>query len=211
MASSIDATKPTATVAYTADVRSNFSSAKSEIEALQGAVAATTGTVTTGTLELGHASDTTLARSAAGAITVEGVAVALNSTSLAHTCSQLEVGAASDTTLTRSAAGVLAVEGVTLGRVIASGTSALGTSAISSGAAATLITTSATGVATTDVITWGFNTDPNAVTGYDAKSTSGCLVITAYPTANNVNFLVSNPTAGSITPGALTLNWRVVR
>ena len=211
MASSIDAANPTSGSATTASVRTNFSNAKSEIETLQAAVAATTGVVTTGTIELGHASDTTLARSAAGAITVEGVGVALNSTSLAHTCSQLEVGAASDTTLTRSAAGVLAVEGVVLGRVIASGTSALGTSAITSGAAASLVTTSATGVATTDVVLWGFNTDPNAVTGYDAKSTSGCLVITAYPTSDNVNFLVSNPTAGSITPGALTLNWKVVR
>ncbi len=39
MASSIDATKPTAGAALTADVRNNFSAAKSEIEALQAAVA----------------------------------------------------------------------------------------------------------------------------------------------------------------------------
>jgi hypothetical protein len=37
------------------------------------------------------------------------------------------------------------------------------------------------------------------------------LTIFAYPTANNVNFKVCNNTAGSITPGAITLNWRVVR
>ncbi|EFK96377.1 hypothetical protein LDC_1597, partial [sediment metagenome] len=67
------------------------------------------------------------------------------------------------------------------------------------------------GVAATDVVDWGFNQSPLGVTGYNAASTSGCLVITAYPTANNVNFLVSNPTASSITPGALTLNWKVVR
>lgn len=40
MASSIDATKPTAGAALTADVRNNFSAAKTEIEALQTAVAA---------------------------------------------------------------------------------------------------------------------------------------------------------------------------
>lgn len=39
MASSIDATKPTAGAALTADVRNNFSAAKTEIEALQAAVA----------------------------------------------------------------------------------------------------------------------------------------------------------------------------
>ncbi len=43
MASSIDATKPTAGAALTADVRNNFSAAKTEIEALQ---AANTGTNT---------------------------------------------------------------------------------------------------------------------------------------------------------------------
>lgn len=133
------------------------------------------------------------------------------STSTAIGVGSVELGHASDTTLSRSSAGVVAVEGVALGRVIASGTAALGTSAITSGASATLVTVAATGVATTDVISWGFNQSPNGVTGYNAASTTGCLVITAYPTANNVNFLVSNPTAASITPGALTLNWRVDR
>lgn len=133
------------------------------------------------------------------------------STAAAIGVGTVELGHASDTTLARSAAGVVTVEGVPLGRVIASGTAALGTSAISSGASATLVTVAATGTATTDVVDWGFNQSPNGVTGYNAASTTGCLVITAYPTANNVNFLVSNPTASSITPGALTLNWRVLR
>lgn len=54
MASSIDATKPTAGAALTADVRNNFSAAKTEIEALQAAVAsalvAKAGDTMTGTL-----------------------------------------------------------------------------------------------------------------------------------------------------------------
>lgn len=95
--------------------------------------------------------------------------------------------------------------------LVRSGTAAMGTSAIASGASATLVTVAATGVLTTDVLEWGFNGNPNTVTGYSAASTTGCLVITAYPTADNVNFLVSNPTAASITPGALTLNWQVTR
>lgn len=93
---------------------------------------------------------------------------------------------------------------------VANGTSALGTSAIASGACGTVVTTSATGVATTDVITAGFNGDPTAVTGY-APATTGMLTIIAYPSANNVNFKVCNNTSASITPGAITLNWRVGR
>jgi len=94
--------------------------------------------------------------------------------------------------------------------LVASGTAAMGTSAISSATCATAVTVAATGVATTDVITASFNGDPTAVTGY-VPLTTGMLAIIPYPTANNVNFKVCNNTAGSITPGAITLNWRVVR
>lgn len=121
----------------------------------------------------------------------------------------IDVGNA-DTTLARSAAGVVAVEGVDLSRKVVAGTSALGTGAITSGTCATVVTTSATGTATTDIINWGFNGDPTGVTGY-APSTNGMLVIVAYPTSNNVNFKVCNNTTGSITPGAITLNWIIVK
>lgn len=90
------------------------------------------------------------------------------------------------------------------------GTSALGTSAIGSAACATAVTTAATGTATTDVINWGFNGDPTAVTGY-VPLVAGMLTIIAYPTANNVNFKVCNNTSSSVTPGAITLNWAVRR
>lgn len=93
---------------------------------------------------------------------------------------------------------------------IASGTSALGTGAIGSAACATAVTTTATNTATTDVISWGFNGDPTGVTGY-TPVTSGALTIFAYPSANNVNFKVCNLSTSSITPGAITLNWRVIR
>lgn len=98
------------------------------------------------------------------------------------------------------------------GSVVAlqSGTAALGTSTIASGACASAVTVSATGVATTDVIAWTPNADITAVTGY-APVTGGALIIYPYPTANNVNFKVCNPTGAPITPGAVTLNWRVAR
>jgi hypothetical protein len=93
---------------------------------------------------------------------------------------------------------------------IASGTAALGTGAISSATCATVVTVSATNVATTDTLTASFNSDPTGVTGY-APLATGMLTIIGYPTSANVNFKVCNNTSGSITPGAITLNWRVVR
>lgn len=93
---------------------------------------------------------------------------------------------------------------------IASGTSALRTSSIASGACATVVTTTATGVVSTDAISWNPNGSITAVTGY-TPSISGGLTIAGYPTADAVNWDVCNWTGGSITPGAVTLNWRVVR
>lgn len=93
---------------------------------------------------------------------------------------------------------------------VVSGTATLGTSAISSGACATVVTVSATGVLTTDTIQATFNADPTAVTGY-SPSANGMLTIIAYPTADNMNFKVCNNTSSSITPGAITLNGRVAR
>lgn len=93
---------------------------------------------------------------------------------------------------------------------VASGTSALGTSSISSAGCATVVTTTASGVAATDSITWTPNASIKAVTGY-APVTTGGLSIAAYPTSGNVNFDVCNWSASPITPGAVTLNWRVIR
>jgi hypothetical protein len=62
-------------------------------------------------INVGHASDTTLTRSSAGIIAVEGVTVPLNSTTNTHTAQQIELGHASDTTVSRASAGVAAVEG----------------------------------------------------------------------------------------------------
>jgi len=91
---------------------------------------------------------------------------------------------------------------------VASGTAALGTSAIASGACASVVTMSASGVVTTDVIQWTPNADISAVIGY---TPDGNLRIYPYPTANNVNFKVCNGGTSSVTPGAVTLNWRVTR
>lgn len=88
--------------------------------------------------------------------------------------------------------------------MVANGTSALNTGNINAGACAAVVTTAATGTLTTDAITWSPNNAPTA-------GTNGSLIVHGYPTANNVNFLVCNPTAGIINAPAETLNWQVYR
>lgn len=94
-------------------------------------------------------------------------------------------------------------------QLVGTGTATLRTSTISSATCATVVTVAATGVVSTDSIFWNPNASIKAVTGY-TPTTSGGLSIAAYPTANNVNFDVCNWTSGSITPGAVTLNFTVV-
>lgn len=94
---------------------------------------------------------------------------------------------------------------------IANGTSAMGTSAITSGSCATVVTTSATNALTSDTYNVGFSSDPTAITGYGASATGAVLTIYPYLTANNINFKVCNNTSASITPSALTLTWSVHR
>lgn len=92
---------------------------------------------------------------------------------------------------------------------VASGATALHTALIAT-TACDVTTATATGTLTTDSFQVNFNADPTAVTGY-VPATTGGLTIYMYVTANTVNFKVCNPTSGSITPGAVTLNWLVER
>lgn len=157
----------------------------------------------------------TLAAARGGAGTINGALKANGSGVVSQAaCADLSNGTALCSTtpgtgVAAAAANALSAAGG-LTTTVASGTSALGTSAIGSAACATVVTTSATNTATTDVISWGFNGDPTGVTGY-TPVTTGALTIFAYPSANNVNFKVCNLTSASITPGAITLNWRVAR
>lgn len=78
---------------------------------VSGITASTSAALGVGSIELGHASDTTLSRSSAGVLAVEGVTVSMNSTSATHTAGTIELGHASDTTIARSSAGVVTIEG----------------------------------------------------------------------------------------------------
>lgn len=77
-------------------------------------VSATTVT-TSGNIELGHASDTTLARASAGVASIEGNNIVVNTSSptlaTITTTGNIELGHASDTTIARTGAGTVAIEG----------------------------------------------------------------------------------------------------
>src|SRR5215831_16027641 len=94
---------------------------------------------------------------------------------------------------------------------IASGTATLTSPGpLASQACSAAFTVTATGVLTTDAIVWTPNGDISGTGGY-APLTTGGASIYPYPTANAVNFKVCNPTASTLSPSTITLNWRVAR
>lgn len=104
--------------------------------------------------------------------------------------------------ITLSTTGVVAC--ATCAQEIASGTSTFTTTAVGALGCQTTVTTTATGAATTDTISEAWNSAPVA-------ATDRMLTLVKWVTSGNVNFARCNPTAGSITPTALVLNWRVLR
>ena len=100
-------------------------------------------------------------------------------------------------------------------QTIASGSLALATNSIAGSGGCQPVTAgsvnsaAAGGVLSTDTITWAPNGSIKAVTGYNPSGAQ--LQITPYPTAGYVNFDVCNPSSSAISPGVVTLNWRVVR
>lgn len=95
--------------------------------------------------------------------------------------------------------------------VVASGYAALGTAQIASGQCAAPVVVPATGVRTTDTVSAGFNSDVTGVAGFGVSGSGAVLSIYPYPGTGTVNFAVCNSTGGPITPGSITLNWRVLR
>lgn len=129
----------------------------------------------------------------AGALPTANIAVALaNQTSL------------------RGNAMAAAAGNATIGQIIASGATALDFASTLTGACATVITATATGTASTDVILFTTNASIKAVTGYVPAATGG-FSINAYPTTDTANFEACNWTAGTVDPGSITVNWKVIR
>lgn len=91
---------------------------------------------------------------------------------------------------------------------IASGTATIPNTAIASGACGTVITVTASGVATTDVVAAGFAADPTSTTGF---LPTAMLTIVPFAASGSVGFRPCNLTSASITPTLTVLNWRVTR
>lgn len=152
---------------------------------------------TLGSITMGNASGS----GGSGTLTLEPTTGALGT----GTVQYIPVPPSSPGTLTQTIAAGTAALPSGSGNIISSG----GCSAIS----ATTITTSfgtLSNVVSTDNLMADFNADPTGVAGYEPSS-GGMLTIIKFPSNSNVNFRVCNNTASAITPGSVTLNWRVVR
>lgn len=123
----------------------------------------------------------------------------------------LVLGTAATNTLTVTpaafAAGVVATvsdPGITTAvlPLVKRGTIAYTSGALSAGTCAAAVTASVTGVATTAVVSASLNAAPQT-----AWKTG--VTYFPYATANTVNIMVCNPTAGSITPESATFNYLV--
>jgi hypothetical protein len=89
-------------------------------------------------------------------------------------------------------------------QVVAGGTFALSKGLIASGGCAPPVTVDATAVRTGDIISWSYSSAP-------VPSTDGRLLLSAWASPGNANFILCNPTSGAVTPSGLNVNWRVVR
>lgn len=163
-------------------------------------------------VNVGHASDTTISRSSAGVIAIEGQIVPLNNITNTHTAGSIELGHATDTTITRDSAGVIAVEGVT---VPLNSTSSVHTaSSIELGHASdTTITRSSAGVIAVEGFTVPLNSTLNTHTantielGHASDTTisrSSAGVIAVEGVTVPLNSTTSVYTAGSIELGHAT-------
>jgi len=95
--------------------------------------------------------------------------------------------------------------------VVGSGSQALLTTAVNTGACDTSPQTVAVaGLLTTDTIVTSFNADVSSVLGY-TPSTTGSIRVETYPTSGTLNIKRCNSSPANITPGSVTLNYRIVR
>jgi len=155
----------------------------------------TTGGAKFTTIELGHASDTTIARVSAGVASIEGNNIVTNTSSptlaTITTTGNIELGNASDTTLSRSAAGVLAVEGVVIPSI--SSTNTLTNKRVTKRTGTT--TSSATPTINTD------NVDFYSLTAQAADITSFTTNLSGTPTEGQTLWIAITGT------GARAITW----
>lgn len=91
-----------------------------------------------------------------------------------------------------------------------SGTAVMPTGALLANTCSSVVTNSASGVLTTDVVRYGFNGDPTLTSQFNPTNGNPPEIIT-FPTANNTNVKYCNYSSSTITLAALTLNVYVQR
>lgn len=94
---------------------------------------------------------------------------------------------------------------------ICKGTISLPTAAIASGSYALATPATCAGLLSTDNILLTFNGSPLAINGYMPNSSGQLLTIYVWPTSAAINVAVGNSNGSPVTPGAATLNYRVLR
>jgi len=163
---------------------------------INGTVGATTPTTgsftsvtTSGNIELGNASDTTIARVSAGVVSIEGNNIVVNTSSptlgTITTTGNIELGNASDTTLSRVSAGVVAIEGV---NIVKAG--AVTTNGITMSTARILgRTTASTGAIEEITVGTGLSLSGGSLT---ATSSSGGFPVQDIPISNTTTSLDNN-------------------
>lgn len=156
-------------------------------------------------IELGHATDTTIARVSAGVVSVEGKNVALNGTSEVYTVGTVELGHASDTTIARVSAGVVSVEGK---NVALNGTSeALTTGSIELGNASdTTLSRSAAGILAVEGVAVPTISGATTLTNKRVTPRTGTTTSSATPTINTDNIDFYSITALAVNITSFTTN-----
>lgn len=148
-----------------------------------GITASTVTALGVGSIELGHATDTSITRVSAGVAAVEGKNIALNGTGETLTTGTIELGAASDTTIARSGAGAITVEGV---QVALNSTSLVHTaSTIELGAASdTTLSRSSAGVLAVEGVVIPSISSTNTLTNKRITPRVNTVASSATPTIN---------------------------
>lgn len=91
--------------------------------------------------------------------------------------------------------------------MIASGTTALGTSSIAANSCATAVTATATGAVSTDHFSYNPSADWSGLTGYGVASTDGLILYPQPITTNTMTVKVCNATSTAIIPSAASIAW----
>lgn len=186
----------------TTPTSANFFAAITDETGTGVAVAATSPTLVTPTI--GAATATSVNKVAITAPATSATLTIANGKTLTANNS-ITIAGTDATTMTFPSASATITQTIASGQTVIPVTALAGNTCDSSATTAT-----ATGGATTDSVAVTYASDPTGVTGYGG-GTAGGITISAWITSNTFNFKRCNQTSSSVTPGALSVNWRITR